>query len=79
MLIKIHLSKVLGERRMKVAELSRLTGISQFALHNLYHERTTAIDFANLARLCAALHVQVGDLLEYVPDTEQETKQPQQG
>jgi len=62
---------------MKVAELSRATGISQFALHNLYHERTTAIDFATLARLCAALDVQAGDLLEYVPDAGQETKQPQ--
>jgi putative transcriptional regulator len=77
MAIKVHLSRILGEQKMKMAELSRATGISKNALLNLYHERTTAIEFANLARICAALKIQVGDLLEYVPDAEQEPKQPE--
>jgi len=50
-----------------------MTGISIFTLHNLYHERNTAIDFAILARICAALNIQVGDLLEYVSDGAQKS------
>ena len=67
MKIKVHLSRILGERKMKVAELSRLTGISTYGLHNIYHEKTKAINFDVLNRLCRVLNVQVGDLIEYIP------------
>jgi putative transcriptional regulator len=67
MAIKIHLAKLLGERKMKVAHLARQTGISQYALHNIYHEKTSAISFEILDKLCAFLDVSVGELLEYIP------------
>ena len=53
---------------MKVADLSRKTGISRFALYEIYHERTKSIEFETLAKLCQALQCSVGQLLEYVPD-----------
>ena len=65
--IKIHLSRLLGEKKLKMSELSRQTGISQYALHNLYHEKTTKISFTVLEKICKALKVTVGDILEYVP------------
>ena len=55
---------------MKVAELSRLTGISIFGLHKIYNEKTHSISFRVLERLCAVLHVGVGDIIEYVADVE---------
>ncbi len=70
MIIKNHLAKLLGERKMKVAELARQTGISGYGLYNIYHERTKSIEFETLAKLCKALDCSVGDLLEYVPDDE---------
>jgi putative transcriptional regulator len=70
MTIKIHLAKLLGERKMKVAELARITGISGYGLYNIYHERTKSIEFGTLAKLCKALDCSVGDLLEYVPEGE---------
>ena len=73
MTIKIHLSKILGERKMKVAELARETGISQYALHNIYHEKTKAISFDILQKICQTLKIQVGDLLEYIPSDKSQT------
>ena len=68
MKIKIQLSRIMGEQKLKVAELSRKSGISRYALYELYHERTKGIGFETLAKLCQALDCSVGDLLEYVPD-----------
>ena len=70
MKIKNHLAKLLGERKMKRTELSRLTGISNYALYQMYHEKTKGVEFATLAKLCQALDCSVGELLEYVPDEE---------
>ncbi len=70
MMIRIHLGRLLGERKMKMAELSRLTGMSHNALSDLYYERTKGIQFETLSKICKALQCQPADLLEYVPDPE---------
>lgn len=63
-----RLSRLLGERRMSVAELQRQTGLSYVTLHNLYSDKSTRIDFETLNKLCRVLHVQPGDILEYAPE-----------
>ncbi len=68
MAIKIHLGRLLGERKMKMAELSRKTGISKNALSNLYYEEVKAIRFDTLEKICNALGCTVGELIEYQPD-----------
>lgn len=65
--IQIHLSRLLGERKMKIAQLARKAGVSRYALHFLYHEQRQQISLEVLEKLCKALGVSVGDLLEYVP------------
>lgn len=75
MTIKIHLSRLLGEKRIKVADLARRTGISRRGLDKIYHEETGGIQFKVLAKLCETLGVSVGEILEYVPeDNDNETK-----
>lgn len=66
-----RLSRLLGERRMSVAELQRQTGLSYVTLHNLYADKSRRVDFHTLDSICCALDVQPGDLLEYAPDSEQ--------
>ncbi|GHO85223.1 hypothetical protein KSZ_32290 [Dictyobacter formicarum] len=61
---------------MKMAELSRKTGISKNALSLLYYEKTDSIRFETLAKLCDALNCQVSDLLEYIPEDKQESPEP---
>jgi DNA-binding Xre family transcriptional regulator len=48
---------------MKQTELSRLSGISYQAINDLYHERTEAITFQIMEKLCQTLKVTPGDLL----------------
>ena len=67
-MILVHLGRILGERKMKMAELSRQTGISKNALSILYHERSQGILFDTLEKLCWALDCSVSDLLEYVSE-----------
>ena len=68
MAIRIHLGRLLGERKLKMAELSRTTSISKNALSDLYYEKVKAVRFDTLEKVCAALGCTVGELIEYQPD-----------
>ncbi|MGB9905282.1 MAG: helix-turn-helix domain-containing protein [Desulfotomaculales bacterium] len=63
-----RLSTLLGERKMKMLDLARATGLSKTTVFQLYHEKATKIGFDVLAKICAALGCQPGDLLVYVSD-----------
>ncbi len=67
-MIKNRLSIILGEQRMRVSELSKLTGISQNALNKIYHNKTKGIDFDTLNRLCNALDRNSQEIFEFLPD-----------
>lgn len=67
-MIKNRLSSVLGEQRMRVSELSKLTGISQNALNKIYHDKTKGIDFDTLNKLCNVLKKNSQELFEFIPD-----------
>lgn len=67
-MIKIHLSKLLGERRMTQAELANRTGIRPATINELYHELVDRINIEHLNRICKALNIKVEDILEYMPD-----------
>ncbi len=69
--IKIRLSSILGDKKLKMIEVSRQTGIGTSTLMRFYHERSEGIRFDVLGKLCAFLECQPGDLLVYVPDKEQ--------
>jgi len=66
--IKIHLSRILGERRIKMSELAEEAGIAKNTVLSLYHERAKGVTFEVLDKLCTALDCQPGDLLEYRPE-----------
>jgi putative transcriptional regulator len=65
-MIRCKLSELLGRRRIHIRELAHNTGISYPTLWNLYHEKTTRIDFNTIDAICKALTLQVGELFEYV-------------
>ena len=68
-----RLSREMGARRLTMLELARRTGLSYSSVHALYHGRTRRLDLETLDRLCRALGVGVGDILEY---RESEEDQP---
>lgn len=63
-----HLPTLLAERRLKVADAVRATGISKTTLHKIYNDQSSRIDFDTIDSLCKFLEVQVGDIFEYVED-----------
>ena len=75
MATRIHLGRLLGERKMRMAELSRRTGISKNALSEVYYEKVKAIRFDTLEKLCEALQCTVGEFIEYQPETKQPAPQ----
>ncbi len=65
---------ILAEKRLRVADVVRATGMSKTTLHKLYNDDSSRIDFETLDKLCRFLEVQVGDLLEYKPDDLSQSK-----
>lgn len=67
-MIKIHLSKILGERRMSQKELAEKTNIRRATINEMYHELVERVNLDYLSRICEVLNIKIEDLLEYVPD-----------
>lgn len=65
--IKVHLSKLLGERKLRASEVARKTGINKNTLSSLYNESISGIRFDTLEKLCKFLSCSIGDLIEYIP------------
>ena len=56
---------LLAERKMRVADLIRGTGINKTTLHKLYNGELTRIDLDTIDRICEHLDIQVGDLFVF--------------
>ncbi len=67
-MIKIHLSRVLGELRMTQAELAQKTGIRPATINEMYHELIERVNLEYLSRICKVLDCEVQDILQYIPD-----------
>ena len=67
-MISCNLPVLLAERRLRVADLVRMTDISKSTLHRIYNDETTRIEFDTLSKLCNVLEATPGDILKYVPD-----------
>jgi len=70
LMIKCHLSRLMGERKHSIQDVHRATGISRATLTRLYYEHNDAIRYQTIEKLCRFYGVQVGDLLEWIPDGE---------
>ena len=70
-MIKCHLSRILGERKLKVAEIARETGVNRNTLHRLYNETATRIELDVIETLCHHLQIKIGDLFELTDNAEE--------
>ena len=68
-----HLPTLLAERRLKVADAVRATGVSKTTLHKIYNDQSSRIDFDTIDKLCEYLEVGVGDIFEYVEENKAES------
>ena len=72
-MIKIHLSRKLGEKRMSQAELARQTGIRPSTISDIYNEMTERLNIEYLDRICEYLDCSITDLIEYIPNKQKKT------
>lgn len=68
-MIKCHLSRLMGERKVKIADVARETGLHRNTVTLLYQETAARIDLDAIDRLCSYFDIPVGQLLERVPDS----------
>lgn len=67
-MIKCYLSRILGDKKLKVAEVARDTGINKNTLHRLYNETATRVDLEVVEQLCRYLDIEIGELFEITDD-----------
>ncbi len=73
-MIVSRVSRVMGDRRLKISDLAREAGISRSTATKLYYGGTD-VNLSVVDRVCRALDADLCELFEYVPDRhpEQET------
>jgi len=65
-MLKCHLSKTMGEKRLKISDVARDTGINRGTITRMYNETATRIEVEVIDVLCGYLNVQVGELFEHI-------------
>ncbi|KAB2310126.1 helix-turn-helix transcriptional regulator [Betaproteobacteria bacterium SCN2] len=65
-MIKCHLSRMMGEKKLKIADVARMTGLHRNTVTLLYNETATRVDLDAIDRLCELFECQVGELFERV-------------
>ena len=68
--IVFNIDVMLARRKMSLTELSEKVGITMANMSILKTGKAKALKVSTLAKLCAALRCQPGDLLEYRPSAE---------
>ena len=66
--IEVRLDVMLARRRVKSKDLAAHAGITEANLSLLKHGKVKGVRFGTLARICAYLDCQPGDLLVHVPE-----------
>jgi len=67
-MIKCHLSRLMGERKLKIADVARDTGLHRNTITLLYDETAVRVDLDAIDKLCELFDISVGQLLERVEE-----------
>lgn len=69
-MIKILLSRKLGELRWTQADLARATGIRPTTINELYHELAERVNLEHLDLICEALGCELDEIMVRMPNKE---------
>ena len=69
-MIRCHLARLMGEHKMKIADVARETGLNRNTISLLYKENAQRIDLDALDKLCRLFECSVADLLEFRAEKE---------
>lgn len=66
-----ELSRILGERLIKVSDVHKATGISKVTLTDIYYQRSKNVQIKTLRKICDYLQISLSDLIDYDPTKEE--------
>ncbi len=55
----------MGEKKLKIADVTRETGINRGTITRLYHETAERVELNVMNKLCEYFECELGDLFEY--------------
>lgn len=67
-MIKILLSRKLGELRWTQADLARKTGIRPTTINEIYHEMAERVNLEHLDLICEALDCDLDEIIIRIPN-----------
>lgn len=62
--IKCHLARYMGEKKMSVSDVARETGLHRNTITLLYKETAKQVDLDTIDKLCSLFECEVGDLFQ---------------
>ena len=65
-MIRCNLSRFMGERKLKVSDVERATGLHRHKITALYKETAIKVDLETIDKLCEFFDCEVGELFERV-------------
>lgn len=68
-MVRCYLSRLMGERKMRIADVARATGLNRNTITLLYDEKAVRVDLNAIEQLCRLFECDVSDLLEVVDET----------
>ena len=63
-MIRCHLARLMGEHKLRIADVARETGLSRNTITLLYKETAQKVDLQVIDKLCLLFDCEVGELLE---------------
>ncbi|MBD5804530.1 hypothetical protein AZOA_39730 [Azoarcus sp. Aa7] len=67
-MIRCHLSRLMGEKKLKVIDVARETNLNRSTVSALYYEKAARIELDAVEKLCRFFDCQIGDLFEITDD-----------
>jgi len=71
-MIKCHLSRLMGERKLKISDVAKDTEINRGTITRLYQETYTRIEKDVINTLCVYFDCRIEELFEFIDDEEKE-------
>ena len=75
-MIRCHLGRLMGERKVRIADVARSTGLHRNTLTLLYRETAERVEMDALDKLCRYFGCGVADLLEYDDEATERGRTP---
>lgn len=67
-MIRCHLSRLMGEKKLKVIDVARETNLNRSTVSALYYEKAARIELDAVEKLCRFFECEISDLFEITDD-----------